>query len=145
MLELFLNIKTRRVIPTDTWGIFFTARVSQLNVNTMERFLSSSLNSRLLNIWYFIYCPVVIKFPALSFDTKRKQRGNEAFVSPKLLYSIRSVYILRECMRTVSQANFFSWGPFPINITPNALPTLPPKMCPRSVLKVARPDPSVAK
>ena len=30
-------IKTRRVIPTDTKGIFFTARVSQVIVNTMKR------------------------------------------------------------------------------------------------------------
>ena len=36
MLEAFLNIKTRRVLPTDTKG-FFTARVSQVNVNTRER------------------------------------------------------------------------------------------------------------
>ena len=36
MLEAFQNIKTRRVIPIDTKG-FFTARVSQVNVNTMKR------------------------------------------------------------------------------------------------------------
>ena len=37
MLEAFLNIKTRRVITTDTRDTFFTARVSQVNVNTMKR------------------------------------------------------------------------------------------------------------
>ena len=37
MLDAFLNIKTNRVIPTDTKGIFFTTRVSRVNVNTMKR------------------------------------------------------------------------------------------------------------
>ena len=37
MLQVFLNIKTRREIPTDTKGIFFTTRVSQVNVITMKR------------------------------------------------------------------------------------------------------------
>ena len=37
MLEAFLNFKTRRVIPSVTKCIFFTSRVSQANVNTMER------------------------------------------------------------------------------------------------------------
>ena len=36
MLEAFLNIKTRRMIPTDTEG-FFTARFSQVNMNTTKR------------------------------------------------------------------------------------------------------------
>ena len=36
MLEVFLNIKTRQMISTDKKG-FFTARVSQVNVNTMKR------------------------------------------------------------------------------------------------------------
>ena len=36
MLEAFLNIKTRQVIPTDAKG-FFTARVSQVNLNIMKR------------------------------------------------------------------------------------------------------------
>ena len=37
MLEAFLNIKTRRVIPTDTKGIFFTNCVSQVKAKTMKR------------------------------------------------------------------------------------------------------------
>ena len=36
MLEAFRNIKTRRVIPTDRKFIFFTSRVSQVNVKTMK-------------------------------------------------------------------------------------------------------------
>ena len=38
MLEAFQNIRRRRVLPTDTKGIFFTAHVSQINVTTMEKF-----------------------------------------------------------------------------------------------------------
>ena len=37
MLEAFLSIRRRRVTPTDTKGIFFTARVSQVNVNNIKR------------------------------------------------------------------------------------------------------------
>ena len=36
MLEAFLNIKTRRVMPSDTKRFFFTARDSQVNVNSMK-------------------------------------------------------------------------------------------------------------
>ena len=42
-----------------------------------------------------MYCPVVIMSPRLSFEKKRKQRSNGAFVSPTISYSIRSVYIKR--------------------------------------------------
>ena len=36
MLEAFLNIKTRRVIPTDTKGIF-SPHVTLKSVNTMKK------------------------------------------------------------------------------------------------------------
>ena len=88
---------------TDRYKEYFLTAFSQVNVNTMKKnFLSSGLNCRLLNVWEFMYCPVVIKCPALSFEMKGKQRINVAFVSPTILYSIRSVYIMRESMRTMS-------------------------------------------
>ena len=36
MLEAFLNIETKRVIPTFTEVVFLNARVSHVNVNTMK-------------------------------------------------------------------------------------------------------------
>ena len=48
-----------------------------------EEFLSSSLTFRLLRVWFFIYCPVVIKSPALVFEINGKERSNGAFLLPK--------------------------------------------------------------
>ena len=45
----FLNIKTIRVMPTDTTGTF-SPLVSHVNVNTLKNFLSSGRNCRLLNL-----------------------------------------------------------------------------------------------
>ena len=44
MLEAFLNMKTRRVIPTDTKGFFFTRWVSQIDVYTMKRVFEQGSN-----------------------------------------------------------------------------------------------------
>ena len=92
-----------------------------------------------------MYFPVVKMSPALNFETKAKQRSNGAFVSPTLMYSNKSLYMMRKCMLTVSWANYGLWGRLPLNITQNSLPTFLQKVSPRSVLKNARPDPSFAK
>ena len=42
-----------------------------------------------------MYCPVVIITPALSFEKKSKQRSSGAFVSPTMMYSIKSLYVMR--------------------------------------------------
>ena len=39
MLEVFVNIKAGRVIPTDSTSVFFIAHVSQVNVNTIKKIL----------------------------------------------------------------------------------------------------------
>ena len=140
MLESFLKIKIRRVIPTDTENIFSTLVFLESMWILWKEFLSSGLNCRFLNVWQFMYCPVVLMSPALSFEIKGKQRSNGAFVSPTILYSIRSVYVMRECTRTITWANSGLCGPFPLKFTPNSLPTLLPKLCPISVLQNARPD-----
>ena len=123
-------------------GYFFTARVSQVSVKTMKKYfeqLSESQVAKCLIVHVLSSC---YSFTSLALRKKGKQRSSGAFVSLMILYSIRSVYIMRECMRTMSLTNSSLWGPFPLNITPNPLPTLIPKMCPRSALKNARPDPS---
>ena len=145
MLKAFLNIKRRWVIPTDTKGSFSSLVSLKSRWILWKQFLSRGLNCRLLNVWYFMYCPVVIMSPGLSFEMKGKQRSNGGFVSPTILYPIKSVYIMRECMWTMSLTISSLWGPFLLNITPNSLPILLPKRCPKSVLNNAKPDLSYAR
>ena len=47
---------------------------------------------------------MVIMSPAFSFQVKGKQWSNGDSVSSTKFYSIRSVYIMRQCMRTISWA-----------------------------------------
>ena len=42
--------------------------------------------------------------PDFSWEIKGKQRNNGAFASPTVIYSVKSVYNLRKCMRTMSEA-----------------------------------------
>ena len=68
----FLNIKTKRVIPTDTEN-GFSPLVSLKSMWTVWRkLLSSGLNCRLLNVWLFMYCPVVFNVCSLELPSKKK-------------------------------------------------------------------------
>ena len=49
MLEAFLNIKTRRVIPADTKG-FYTALVSQVSVNTVKKNFEQRSEMEVVNV-----------------------------------------------------------------------------------------------
>ena len=102
MLEAFLNIKTRQVIPTDTRGILFTGRVSQVNVNTMKitlEQLSELQVAECLTVHVLSSSHIVSR---LELRKKGKQRSIGVFVSPTILYSMKSVYMMRECIRTMS-------------------------------------------
>ena len=111
------------------------------NLNTRKTSCEKRSELLVKKVSYFMYCPVVIRSPALSFDMKRKQSNNGVFVSSPVLYSIRLGCIMKECMWTMSYATSGLRGSFPPNITPNSLPTLLPKMCPMSALRKSRPDP----
>ena len=126
-------------------GYFFTARVSQFNVKTMERIFEQRSELQFAKCLIVHVLSSSYSVSNLELRKKGKQCSNGAFVFPSILYSIRSVYIMKECMRTMSSANSGLWGPFPLNITPNSLPTLLPKTCPRPGVKNARPDPSFAR
>ena len=41
-------------------------------------------------------CPIVMKSPLFGFEIKGKQHNKGTFVTPKLMHSIRSLYIVRE-------------------------------------------------
>ena len=131
MLKVFLNINTRRVITADTKGIVSPLVSLRSRWILWREVFSSHLNCRLLKIWYFMYSPVVlINVSGLEFWDKTEATQQRAFVSLTILYSIRSVYIMTESMRTMSLTNSGLWGPLPLNITPNSMPTLLPKLCP---------------
>ena len=76
MLEAFLNIKTRRVMPTDTKGIFFTARVSQVNVNTMKRIFEQRSELQIAKC-------LIVHVLSSSYDVSRlelrNKRNNQQF------------------------------------------------------------------
>ena len=81
---------------------FFTARVSQVNVNTMERSFEQRSELQVAK-WLIVHVlSSSYNVSRLELRKKRKRRSNGAFVSPTILYSIRSVHIMRECMRIMS-------------------------------------------
>ena len=55
-----------------------TASVSEVNVNTSKNFFNSGLNWRLLNVWQFLYCPVIL-MSSLGLWNKRKATQPESF------------------------------------------------------------------
>ena len=131
-MEDFLNIKTKRVLPTDKVGIFSTLVSLKSLLILLKKFsssvLSSSYNISSLELWKNV-----------------QQHRKGAFVSPTILFPIRSVYIMRECMRTKFSANSGLRGPIPLNVNQSSLPRVLLKKYPMSLLRNARPDPSYAK
>ena len=81
---------------------FFTALISQVNVNTMKRIFEQWSEMQVAKCLIVRVLSSSYNVSRLELRKKGKQRSNRAFVSPTILYAIRSVYILRECMRTMS-------------------------------------------
>ena len=75
-----LNMRTSRVIPTETKGIFS----SDVSRKSSKLKIAKSLIVHVLSI-------LVIMSPDLSLDMNGKQRSKGAFVSPTKLYSTMSV------------------------------------------------------
>ena len=114
----------------------------------MKKFLSNGLNCRLQNVQQFMYCRLVALSLGFIIEMKRRQYSNSrnrAFVSPTGFHSTMSVYTLLNCMRTMSLTKNDLCGPFPVKIISNPKPTLPPKICAKTVLKDAKPDFSYAR
>ena len=84
---------------------FFTARVSQVNVNTMKRILEQRSELQLAK-------SLIVDILSSSYNVSRIELRNKRKATQQwslrvanvttLLYSITSVYIRRECMRTMS-------------------------------------------
>ena len=81
---------------------FFTTRASQVNVNTMKRVFEQRSELQVAKCLIVHVFSSSFNVSSLELGNKGKQRSNGAFVSPPKLYSIRSVYIMRKCMRTMS-------------------------------------------
>ena len=107
-----------------------------------KELLSSVLFYRLINVWLFLYCPVVKMHPALSFEIRIKQGSNGSFVPLNVLYSMESVYSMRGCMGTMSWAKSGLLIILLLNNNPKSLPTLFPIMCPSAVLNNSKPGSS---
>ena len=67
--------------------------------------LRSSRSCSWLNVQHFMHCPVIITRSVFSFETLEKQCSNGTFASPTKFILVKSVYIMRELMRTMLQAN----------------------------------------
>ena len=101
-------------------------------------FLRTGLKWRFSNVRQFKCCPVVIMSPDFRLEKLEKQRSTGTFVSSTKLNSIKSLNIMRDCMRTTSKANAGLWHPFLLNITPKSSATLLPYLEPQSIVKYAR-------
>ena len=123
---------------------FFTARVSQINVNTMKRIFYQWSELQIAKCLIVHVLSSSHNVCRLELRNKRKATQQWSFCVANDTV-LNQVYIMRECMRAMSPANSGLGGLFPPNITPNSLPTLLPKMCPRSVLKNTRRDPPFAR
>ena len=81
-------------------GYLFTARVSQVNLNTMKRIFEQRSEMQVAKC--LIVLVLYSSYIASRLELRKKQRSNGVFVSQTIMYSIRSVYIMKECMRTMS-------------------------------------------
>ena len=126
------SILERQIKTSDTdryKRYFFTARVYQVNVNTMKRIFEqrSELQVAKCLIVHVLFSSYNVS--RLELRNKRKATEQWSFcVANDILLNQVGVYLYvkRECMRTMSKENCGLWGPFPLNITPNSLPTLLP-------------------
>ena len=81
---------------------FFTARVFQVNVNTMKKNFEQRSELQVAKCLIVHVLSSSYNVSRHEFEIKGKQRSNGALVSPTILYSVSWVYIMREWMRTMS-------------------------------------------
>ena len=126
-------------------GYFFTARVSQVNVNTMKTVFEQRSELQLAKCLRVLVPSSSYNVSRLELRSKNKatQQWSFCVANDIVLYQI-CVYQERVYAFNVVN-NFCFVRSFPLRITPNSLSTLLPKMCPRSVLKNAIPDFSFAR
>ena len=100
MLEVFLNIKTRRMTPTDTIGIFFKARVSQVNMKTIKKIFGQRSELQVAKGLIVLVLCSSYNVSRLELREKRKATQQCSFcVSNDIVLNQVVVYHER-CMRT---------------------------------------------
>ena len=107
MLEAFLNIKTRRMIPTDTEG-FFTARFSQVNMNTTKRVFEKRSELQVTNCLIVHVLSSSYNVSSLELRNKRKATQQWSFrVANDILLNQVGVYHERVCANNVVSKFWF--------------------------------------
>ena len=126
-------------------GYFFTARVSQVNVSTMERIFEQWSELQVAKFLIVHVLSSSYNVSSLELRNKRKAMQQWCFrVAKDIVINQVRVYHERVYADNVV-SKFWLMRSIPLHITPNSLPTLLPKMCPRCVLENARPVPSFAR
>ena len=98
----FSEYQNKTSVTDGCKGYFFTARVSQVNMNTMKNIFEQRSELQVAKCLIVHVLSSSYDFSSLELRKKRRQRSNGAFVSPTILCLIKSVYIMKECMRTMS-------------------------------------------
>ena len=125
-------------------GYFFTARVSQVNVNTMKRVFEEKSELQVAKCLTIRVLSSSYNVSSLQLPNKRKRTQQWSFrVAHDIVLNQVRVYHERMYADNVV-SKFWFVRSFRLNITPNSLPTLLSKVCPRSVLKIVRPNLSFA-
>ena len=124
---------------------FFTARVSQVNVNTMKRIFEQRSQLQVAKC-------LIVHVLSSSYNVSRIELRNKKTATQQWSLCVAIDIVLNQVgvyhervYADNAVSKFWFVRSFPLNITPNSIPTLLPKMCPSSVLKNARPDLSFAR
>ena len=126
-------------------GYFFTGRVSQVNVNTMKRFLEqwSELQVAKCLIVHVLSSSYYVS--RLKLRNKRKATQQWSFcVANDIVFNQVGVYHERVYANNVL-SKFWFVSPFSSQHYSKFITNNTSKMCPSSVIKKTRPDPSFAR
>ena len=121
-------------------GYFFTARVSQANVNIMKKILEQRSELQVAKCLIVHVLPSSYDVSGLEFQNKRKatQQWSLCVINDFVLNQLRVYHEKVYADKVVSK--FWFVRSFSSQHHSNSLLTLLPKICPRSVLKNARQD-----
>ena len=139
MLEAFLIIKANRVTPTDAKGIFSQLVSLKWIWVLWKEFLSCGLNCRLLNVCWFMYCPVSSSYNVSSLELRNKRKTTQQWsfrVAFDIVLNQVRVYHERVYADNVVSKFWFvgsfssqHYSKYIINITPEIVSQMRTKEC----------------
>ena len=102
-VRVFLSMQTARVVPTDTKGVFHrSCLTSHCASFEKKRNFSHRSDLHVTEGLFIRYCRVILSSWAACLKVTGKERCIGAFVSRTTTYSIKSVLLMIECIRTRS-------------------------------------------